>query len=46
MRNGPNFETNPTPMFEVKLEIVRYKLQVGMFCMSHFLRRWRNLEQY
>ena len=30
MRNGPNFE-NATPSFEVKIEIVRYKLQMSVF---------------
>ena len=39
MRNSLKFETNGTPIFEVKIEIVRYKLQMGMLCMSHCLRR-------
>ena len=31
MCNRPNFETNATSIFEVKIEIVRYKLQMSGF---------------
>ena len=39
MRSGPNFETNATPIFEVKLEIVRYKLQMSGYVFYEPLSR-------
>ena len=33
MRNGLKFETNATPIFEVKIEIVRFKLQMAGYVL-------------